>query len=91
VANKVTQTPVFENRCKKFLKKFPSLQKELAELEKILIQNPELGEHLGASLYKIRLASKDKVKGISGGFRIITYLVKDFEDFSEIFFYYHLR
>jgi len=49
------------------------------------LQNAELGEPLGANLYKIRLASSDKGKGKSGGFRIITYLVREKENICEIF------
>ena len=36
-------------------------------------------------MYKIRLANKDKRKGKSGGFRIITYLIREKEDENEIF------
>ena len=85
MANRITHTPVFENRCKRFLKKFPSLKNELAILETDLLKNPVLGEPLGADLYKIRLASKDKVKGKSGGFRIITYLLKEIDVSCEIY------
>jgi mRNA-degrading endonuclease RelE of RelBE toxin-antitoxin system len=46
----------------------------LENLEKELTDNPKLGEPLGANIYKIRVAAKDKSKGKSGGFRIITYL-----------------
>lgn len=41
------------------------------------MENPELGNDLGAGLYKIRLAVKSKGKGKSGRFRIITYLVSN--------------
>jgi len=71
--NKVTPTPTFESRYKKFSKKFPSLKEELLELENELMKNPTLGTSLGANLYKIRLSCKDKGKRKSGGFRIITY------------------
>ena len=86
MGNSVIYTPFFESRCKRFLKKFASLENELVELEKDLLQNPELGEPLGVGLYKIRLASKDKKKGKSGGFRIITYLIKETKGAYEIFF-----
>jgi mRNA-degrading endonuclease RelE of RelBE toxin-antitoxin system len=74
MANRVTTTPYFETKYKKFAKKFPSLGDELIELEKELEENPKIGDSLGANIYKVRLASKDKGKGKSGGFRIITYL-----------------
>ncbi len=83
--NRVTPTPFFENRFKKFSKKFPALDEEIQELEKELIKNPKSGRSLGNGLYKIRLASKDKGKGKSGGFRIITYLVNDNNTYLDIF------
>ena len=47
-------------------KKYPSLKIELAELEKLLLQNPQLGTALGNHLYKIRISIKSKGKGKSG-------------------------
>lgn len=85
MANKVIPTPYFETKYKRFSKKFPSLDNELQELENELINNPEVGESLGSNLYKIRLASKDKGRGKSGGFRVITYLVQELENSTEIF------
>lgn len=77
MANNVIPTSFFEKRFKRFSKKFNSLPDEIEQLEKELIANPKLGESLGAGLYKVRLASKDKGKGKSGGFRIITYLIEE--------------
>jgi hypothetical protein len=57
----------------------------LENLEKELTDNPKLGEPLGANIYKIRVAAKDKSKGKSGGFRIITYLFQEFQDSTEIY------
>ena len=83
--NRITVTPTFENKYKKYLKKFPSLKEEMEELEKELLNNPSLGIPLGANLFKIRLSNKDKGKGKSGGFRIITYLVEENKTHIEIF------
>jgi hypothetical protein len=77
MANKVEHTSIFESYFKKYCKKFPSLNSELKELEKELLENPELGTDLGNNLYKIRLACKSKNVGKSGGFRIITYLLNE--------------
>ena len=85
MANKVITTPYFENKYKRLSKNFVSLSSELEVLENILLQNPEQGEPLGANLYKIRLASKDKGKSKSGGFRIITYLVQEQKLYFEIY------
>ena len=56
------------------MKKFSSLNKDLLQLEKDLIDNPKLGKSLGHNLYKIRLAVESKGKGKSGGLRVISYL-----------------
>lgn len=83
--NSVIATPYFVTRFKRFRKKFPSLSQEISELESALIANPTLGTNLGANLYKIRLASKSKGSGKSGGFRIVTFLLKKSENGYEIF------
>ena len=74
--NKVIVAATFERKTKKFLKKFRTLASELEELEKQLLKDPKKGINLGDNLYKIRLASKSKGKGKSGGFRVITYLIE---------------
>jgi hypothetical protein len=56
----------------------------LYELETKLIKNPFLGTRLSNNIYKIRLADESKGKGKSGGFRIITYLVKEDSSSFEI-------
>ena len=82
---RVTPTPYFEGKYKRLSKKFLSLSGELEGLEADLMKNSKMGESLGADLYKIRLASKDKGKGKSGGFWVITYLVQENKDSLEIF------
>ena len=77
MTNNVYTIPFFDSKYKRLRKKFPSLESELTELNSDLKTNPRIGEPLGSSLYKIRLASKDKSKGKSGGFRVITYLIKE--------------
>ena len=79
--NKVEVTANFNRKVKKLIKKFPSLLSELIELQTQLMENPEMGTHiatyLNSNLYKIRMASVSKGKGKSGGFRVITYVVKE--------------
>jgi hypothetical protein len=70
--NRVIPTPNFESRLKKFLKKFPSIGSELIQLEETLLVHPDTGTDLGSGIFKIRLASKSKGTGKSGGFRIIS-------------------
>ncbi len=71
----VITTPTFKSQSKRLIKKFPSLKKELSELNDILIQKPTLGNPLGNNTFKIRLSAKSKGKGKSGGMRIITFKI----------------
>ncbi|TCO11019.1 addiction module toxin RelE [Natronoflexus pectinivorans] len=75
--NRVFRTSVFDKRYSRFLKKFPSLKNDLSELEVELTMNPTIGKSLGNGLYKIRLANKDKNKGKSAGYRVVTYLIDE--------------
>lgn len=65
------------NGSKTLAKKFPSLKRELAELNSILKKEPDKGTSLGNDTYKIRIAIKSKGKGKSGGARVITYLLTE--------------
>ena len=85
MANQVVPTELFETKFKRLKKKFRTLKEEMKELTSVLEQTPTTGESLGSGLYKIRLASKSKGKGKSGGFRVITYLLTETKDGSEIY------
>ncbi len=69
-------TDNFKRESKKLLKKYASLKEELANLEQILLENPETGVLVKENIYKVRLAVKSKGKGKSRGLRIINYLLK---------------
>ena len=73
----------FKKQAKPLLKKYPSLIGELFQLELDLKENPRMGTHLGNDTYKIRLASKSKNKGKSGGFRVISHLETEILGFTE--------
>jgi len=77
MSNKIKYTGVFEKYFKRYSKKYRSLNDDLQQLERQLIENPTIGAYLGDGLYKIRLAVKSKNKGKSGGFRVITYFLLD--------------
>lgn len=83
--NKVYTTPIFETKFKRLSKKFASIGEELEALEDDLKKNPKLGTQISGNIYKVRLASSDKGKGKSGGFRIITYLIEEDHSSTEIF------
>ena len=85
MANQIVPTPLFESKYKRFKKKFPSLASELSDLMEDLVENPRQGQSLGSGLHKVRVANEDKGKGKSGGFRLITYLLKESEEGTDIY------
>jgi hypothetical protein len=82
---KIISLPHFTRRLKRLAKKFRSLSDELKAFEKSVEQNPKQGKDLGAGLYKIRLASKSKGTGKSGGFRVVTYYVEQIGDEQTVY------
>ena len=70
----------FRREAKKYLKKFRTLKEELEIFQQSLLENPHIGDKITEGVYKVRLASKSKGKGKSGGFRIINYLIESEED-----------
>ena len=68
---KIAAITTFRKEAKRLIKKYPSLQKEIAELGDQLSSNPTLGTPIGNGCYKIRLSIASKGKGKSGGARII--------------------
>ncbi len=84
---KVLTTRNFEKEAKRLIKKFPSLKKELNDLNAELLANPQSGTSIGHHTFKVRLAVKSKGKGKSGGMRVITHIKLDFfvQNTSNIF------
>lgn len=70
----VNVTESFRLAAKPLLKKYPSLSKDLLDLEKELIVAPRTGTPLGQNAYKIRLKISSKGKGKSGGARVISFV-----------------
>ena len=70
----VVTIPPFDRQLKRLIKKYPSLKKEIAELGKIIEDNPTSGTSLGNNCYKIRISIASKGKGKSGGARVITHV-----------------
>ena len=52
----------FKRQAKPLMKKYHSLNRELAQLENDLIDNPRLGSPIGQDSFKIRLLVKSKEK-----------------------------
>jgi hypothetical protein len=85
MANEVIITPYFEARYKRLAKKFVSLEADMDNLVNQLTEVPVIGQSLGTGLYKIRLAVESKGGGKSGGFRVITYLVNQTNEGTDIY------
>ena len=83
--NKIHLTPSFYKKAKRLLKKYKTLGESLAALEGDLLENPRMGNSYGANIYKVRVADASKGTGKSSGFRVITYLVKESEDGTNIY------
>lgn len=71
---KVFITQHFLHQSKRLTKKLPHLKEDLiAKLNSFL---PEKETHIGRSVYKIRIKSRDLNKGKSGGLRSYVYLYR---------------
>lgn len=70
VAVRITRS--FAIAAKPLLKKYPSLSKDLLQLEQELLSDPKMGTALGQNVYKIRLRISSKGKGKNGGARVIS-------------------
>ncbi|MEO1924164.1 MAG: type II toxin-antitoxin system RelE/ParE family toxin [Nautiliaceae bacterium] len=62
---------------KKLYKKYKNIKNDLLSLIEILESNPKRGIHLGKNFYKIRIKNSDNLKGKSGGYRVIYYLLNE--------------
>jgi mRNA-degrading endonuclease RelE of RelBE toxin-antitoxin system len=83
--NNVRLTAFFLKKAKRLLKKYYTLQNSLKKLEIDLVANPKLGVSYGSNIYKIRLADESKVKAKSGGFRVITYVIDENSESTDIY------
>ena len=70
----IKTVPNFDHEMKRLSKKYVSLKNEYKVLIEDLEKNPELGDHLGNGIYKVRIGIASKGKGKSGGARVITFL-----------------
>ncbi len=85
MANKVIAIPHFATQAKRLVKKFSTLEQDLFALRESLLEEPTLGTSLGAGLYKIRVSTRSKGGGKSGGFRVITYLVQQTTEGTDVY------
>lgn len=85
MANNIRLTGYFLKKAKRLLKKYHTLQNSLKQLEQTLIINPKIGDNYGSNIYKVRLADESKGKGKSGGFRVITYVIEETAESTDIY------
>ncbi len=61
----------FEKEASAIIKAYPAFKIDLENFKKLLVTNPEQGEHLGSGVYKARVEITGKATGKSYGARII--------------------
>ncbi len=67
-------TSLFAKELKQLAKKYPSIKSDVSNLGIELKNNPLMGIALGKNFYKIRMNIRSKMKGKSGGARVITFV-----------------
>ena len=65
-------TEEFLRQAKRLAKRYKSLADDIDDLQKELMENPNIGDSLGGGKRKIRRGVKSKGGGKRGGLRIIT-------------------
>lgn len=79
----VVTTPSFESQYAKLKKRYPKIDDDFEDFLNEVEINGELGEDIqgivkdGNKVFKKRMRNKSAKKGLSGGFRIIEYLVTE--------------
>jgi mRNA-degrading endonuclease RelE of RelBE toxin-antitoxin system len=68
----IKYTPAFLKDIKALKKKYPSVGTDLEALGESLLSNPQQGESLGKSCYKVRFSISSKNTGKRNDSRIIT-------------------
>jgi mRNA-degrading endonuclease RelE of RelBE toxin-antitoxin system len=71
--NTVEVSPEFKRDIKPLAKKYRTLKQSVEDLQRALIENPNLGVSYGNGMFKVRLADESKGSGKSGGFRVLYY------------------
>lgn len=67
----------FKREFNDLFKKFRNIAKDVDIIIQKLKENPKVGKSLGSNCYKIRVKNSDINKGKSGGYRLITYLIRN--------------
>ena len=81
-------TPEFEKEVLRLNQKFRNIKKDIEQLIDELSKEPKLGESLGKNTYKIRVKNSDINKGKRAGYRVITYVIDEYEKIKFITIYF---
>ena len=81
---KIETTPDFARELKQLAKRYPSIKEDYRDFLDALRKSPLMGEPLGKHLRKVRFSIASKVKGKSGGARVITHTVLVATDGADI-------
>ncbi len=84
---KIFTIPQFDKDIKQLSKKYPAIKQDIAELGKLLEENPFIGDEIIKGCYKIRMAITGKGKGKSGGARVITHVFVEKENITLLTIY----
>lgn len=69
---KIILTTIFQNEAKRLAKKYPHIKEDFLRLRDQLKEDPITGnDALFKNMYKVRMPITDKVRGQSGGARVI--------------------
>ena len=74
---KVIPSKFFEREFNNLFKKYKNIVSDVEKVVNELKVNPKNGIALKNGAYKIRVKNSDNNKGKSGGYRIITYILRD--------------
>lgn len=76
----------FAKEAKRLAKKYPSFKQDYKEFLESIKNNPLQGDEITKNIRKIRMATKAKGKGKSGGARVITFnVLTDVENSHVVF------
>ena len=74
---KIEVIPRFQKDVKRLKKKFPNIKRDLIKFVNEVETNPTMGTSLGKNIFKVRVPNSSIKSGKSGGFRVITYYMKN--------------
>jgi len=68
----------FVRDVKKLKKRYKNILDDIEEFKQILLDTPGIGTSLGHGIYKVRVKNSNKNQGKSGGYRVITCFIDEY-------------